>query len=339
MPDPSLHADKVDSRRVSGTSAEYDFHGGVELVCESDRMKKVLSLAERVAPTDTTVLIQGESGTGKEMLARHIHRRSSRARGDFVAINCGALAEGLLESELFGHERGAFTGALERRQGLFELADGGTVFLDEVGEMSPGMQVKVLRVLQSREFRRLGGTLQLSSDVRILAASNRDLGRAVMEDSFRLDLYYRLNVVRLALPPLRDRPRDIPVLAEHFSRSIAASRGLERKGFTPGALGLLAELDWDGNVRELENLVERLALLCDRRVITEEDVLEHRSCDLHELQGDPGDPSADTLDEVKKRHIIRILCRNGGNRGLTARQLGINVKTLYNLVRRFEIEV
>ena len=302
-------------------------------------MKEVISLVERVAPTDTTVLIQGESGTGKEVLARHLHEGSPRAAADFVAINCGALAEALLESELFGHERGAFTGAVERRKGLFELADGGTVFLDEVGEMSSAMQVKVLRVLQSRELRRLGGTTLIDTDARIIAASNKDLHREVREGRFRLDLYYRLNVVLLVVPPLRERIRDIPVLVEQFSRRLAAAEDLELRAFSPGALELLAGFNWEGNVRELENVVERLLLLCERRVVTESDVLEHTKGTIQGRPGGVGTASVDSLEEVKRAHVIRVLRRNGGNRMLTASQLGINVKTLYNLVRRFEIEV
>ena len=339
MPEPPFRVDKAAGRPGRRRRNETAPCGRVELVCESDRMKKVISLAERVAPTDTTVLIQGESGTGKEVLARHLHQGSPRADADFVAINCGALAEALLESELFGHERGAFTGAVERRKGLFELADGGTVFLDEVGEMSSAMQVKVLRVLQSRELRRLGGTTLIDTDARIIAASNKDLHREVREGRFRLDLYYRLNVVLLVVPPLRERIRDIPVLVEQFSRRLAAAESLELRAFSPGALELLAGFSWEGNVRELENVVERLLLLCERRVVTESDVLEHTKGTIQRRSGGAGAASVDSLEEVKRAHVIRVLRHNGGNRMLTASQLGINVKTLYNLVRRFEIEV
>ena len=332
MPEPSFRVDKAAGRLGGRRRNETAPCGRVELVCESDRMKEVVSLAERVAPTDTTVLIQGESGTGKEVLARHLHQGSPRADADFVAINCGALAEALLESELFGHERGAFTGAVE-------LADGGTVFLDEVGEMSSAMQVKVLRVLQSRELRRLGGTTLIDTDARIIAASNKDLHREVREGRFRLDLYYRLNVVLLVVPPLRERIRDIPVLVEQFSSRLTAAEGLELRAFSPGALELLAGFSWEGNVRELENVVERLLLLCERRVVTESDVLEHTKGTVQRRSGGAGAASVDSLEEVKRAHIIRVLRRNGGNRMLTASQLGINVKTLYNLVRRFEIEV
>jgi len=339
VPEPSVRVDKAAGRPAGRRRNETASCGRVELVCESDRMKEVISLVERVAPTDTTVLIQGESGTGKEVLARHLHEGSPRAAADFVAINCGALAEALLESELFGHERGAFTGAVERRKGLFELADGGTVFLDEVGEMSSAMQVKVLRVLQSRELRRLGGTTLIDTDARIIAASNKDLHREVREGRFRLDLYYRLNVVLLVVPPLRERIRDIPVLVEQFSRRLAAAEDLELRAFSPGALELLAGFNWEGNVRELENVVERLLLLCERRVVTESDVLEHTKGTIQGRPGGAGTASVDSLEEVKRAHVIRVLRRNGGNRMLTASQLGINVKTLYNLVRRFEIEV
>ena len=310
----------------------------VEIVCESDSMKKVISLGERVAAADATILIQGESGTGKEVLARHIHQRSPRAGKNFVAINCGALPESLLESELFGHERGAFTGALDRRQGLFEMAGGGTVFLDEVGEMTPSMQVKVLRVLQSREFRRLGGTKLLEADVRILAASNKDLRREVREGRFRIDLFYRLNVVTLQLPPLRERCSDIPGLVAHFSGRMAAGSGLAKREFSPRALEMLAGLHWEGNVRELENLVERLLLLCDGLEITAADITEHLQQETGQLPGEGMAPSSTSLEEVKRAHVSRILSSNGGNKMKTARQLGINVKTLYNLIRRLGIE-
>ncbi|MCH2368370.1 MAG: sigma-54 dependent transcriptional regulator [Planctomycetes bacterium] len=306
----------------------------VELICESDRMKKIISLGERVAASDATILIQGESGTGKEVFARHIHQNSQRAGKCFVAINCGALPESLLESELFGHERGAFTGALDRRQGLFEMAGGGTVFLDEVGEMTPAMQVKVLRVLQSREFRRLGGTKLLEADVRILAASNKDLRSEVREGRFRIDLFYRLNVVTLELPPLRERCSDIPGLVAHFSRRLAVEMGLKEREFSPRALETLAGLHWEGNVRELENLVERLLLLCDRMVISTADITEHLQQEISRLPEETAASSSASLDEAKRAHVSRVLHANGGNKMKTARQLDINVKTLYNLIRR-----
>ncbi len=310
----------------------------VPMVCGSSQMRKVISLAEKVASADATVLIQGESGTGKEVLARHIHQCSSRSTSDFVAINCGALPESLLESELFGHERGAFTGALDRRQGLFEIAGGGTVFLDEVGEMTPAMQVKVLRVLQSGEFRRLGGSGVLKADVRVLAASNRDLQTEVREGRFRLDLYYRLNVVTLELPPLRQRTSDIPALVDHFSARLKGRRGLGECEFSSGALKLLAGLQWEGNVRELENLVERLHLLSNSSIIGSAEIKEHLQHGLCEPVVDEVDSSA-SLEEVKRAHVAKALAANKGNKTKTARQLGINVKTLYNLVRKLGIEV
>ena len=309
----------------------------VRMVCGSPQMRKVVSLAEKVAPADATVLIQGESGTGKEVLARHIHQYSSRSGRNFVAINCGALPESLLESELFGHERGAFTGALDRRQGLFEMAAGGTVFLDEVGEMTPAMQVKVLRVLQSGEFRRLGGSRLLKADVRLLAASNRDLQTEVREGRFRLDLYYRLNVVALELPPLRQRTSDIPALIDHFSARLEGRRGLGECEFSPQALELLAGLQWEGNVRELENLVERLLLLSDSSLIGPAEFREHLQQGLCEPVLEELDSSA-SLEDVKRAHIAKALAKNRGNKTKTARQLGINVKTLYNLVRKLGIE-
>ncbi len=305
----------------------------VQMVCGSPQMRKLVSLAEKVAPADATVLIQGESGTGKEVLARHIHQCSSRSGENFVAINCGALPESLLESELFGHERGAFTGALDRRQGLFEMAEGGTVFLDEVGEMTPAMQAKVLRVLQSGEFRRLGGSRLLKADVRVLAASNRDLQSEVREGRFRLDLFYRLNVVTLELPPLRQRTSDIPALIDHFSGRLEGRRGLGKCEFSSEALELLCGLQWEGNVRELENLVERLLLLSGSSLIGSAEIREQLQQGMCKPAREELDCSA-SLEDVKRAHIARVLAKNAGNKTRTARQLGINVKTLYNLVRK-----
>src|SRR5687767_9484053 len=231
------------------------------IIGNSSLMLQVFEMVETIASTGSTVLITGESGTGKELVARAIHVRSPRSDRPFVAVNCGALTETLLDSELFGHMRGAFTGADGNRKGLIEVADKGTIFLDEIGEMSPMLQVKILRVLQERKFRRVGGTEEVDADIRIIAATNRDLSRMVAEGGFREDLFYRINVIPLRLPPLRDRRDDIPLLAEHFTARFAAQMGKGVSGISGGALALLKAYPWPGNIRELENAIERAVAL------------------------------------------------------------------------------
>lgn len=232
------------------------------MVGEDPAMQRIMRLIEKVAKTDSTVLILGESGTGKEVVARAIHELSPRVKKNMVPVNCGAIPAELLESELFGHIKGAFTGALHARQGRFELANFGSIFLDEIGEMSPILQVKLLRVIQERSFEPVGGTRPLDVDVRIIAATNKDLEKEVAAGRFREDLFYRLNVVPIHLPPLRERPSDIPLLLEHFNARLARTRHRAVKGFTPGAIERLQGYGWPGNVRELENLVERLTVFC-----------------------------------------------------------------------------
>jgi len=246
---------------------DWDSYG--EIVGRSPVFAGALRVARLVAPTDATVLIYGETGTGKEVLARHIHQMSRRA-GRFVAINCGAIPESLLETELFGHEKGAFTGAVGARVGKFEAADGGTVFLDEVGDMSPAMQVKLLRVLQERTFERVGSTRPIRVDVRVIAATNKDLRRLVREGRFREDLFYRLSVVPIELPPLRERPEDIPLLAQHFLEKHRARYGKQAEGFTPRAMRRMQRYPWPGNVRELENVVLRCLALLDGATVIDE---------------------------------------------------------------------
>ena len=342
MPEPSFRVDKAAGRPAERRRNETTSCGRVEVACESELMKEVVSLAERGAPTDTTVLIQGESGTGKEVLARHLHQGSPRAAADFVAINCGALAEALLESELFGHERGAFTGAVERRKGLFELADGGTVFLDEVGEMSSAMQVKVLRVLQSRELRRLGGSTLIDTDARIVAASNKDLHREVREGRFRLDLYYRLNVVLLVVPPLRERIRDIPVLVEQFSRRLPAAEDRELRAFSPDALELLAGFSWEGNVRELENTIERAVVLAREASIGPELIPEAirgvRASDIPKFDLPlEGISFKEVVVGFETQLIEQALMAAGGVQKRAAEMLGIKPTTLNEMIKRRRI--
>ncbi len=307
------------------------------IITQSERMHRILEIAQTVAPTESTVLIQGESGTGKELIAKRIHVRSKRERRPFVEVNCGALPENLLESQLFGHEKGSFTGASQRQIGLFEVADKGTIFLDEIGEMSLDMQVKLLRVLQFKEFRRVGGSDVVKVDVRVIAATNKDLSEAVSDGSFRADLFYRLNVICLQVPPLRERLEDVSALVEHFRERLSRDRDYVPKRFPNEAIAQLRKYRWTGNIRELENAVERLILLAKGDVVEVSDVAEH----LGKISGNSLEsPFAThlTLNEVKRIHIENTLRANGGNKMKTARILQINVKTLYNLIKSLDIE-
>ena len=291
-------------------------------------MRQMLDLVRQVAPSNATVLLQGESGTGKELVARAVHAWSNRANKPFIALNCAALPESLLEAELFGHEKGSFTGALSRRQGRFELADGGTLFLDELGEMSAQVQVKLLRVLQGGEFERVGGTQTLKVDTRIVAATNKDLKTEVESGRFREDLYYRLNVISLQLPPLRDRREDIPLLAQHFIASYAEKNGKRLTGLTRDALSALMGWRWPGNVRELENAIERAVVLCRGDAIALEDLPPH----IRESEPDPRQiviPIGTPLEEVEKRLIQETLTATRGDKRLAAQLLGIATRTIY----------
>ncbi len=295
----------------------------------------ILELAETVAPTDSTVLITGESGTGKEVLARFIHRISNREDGPFISINCGALPENLLESELFGHVKGSFTGAVKDKDGLLVAARGGTFFLDEVGEMSPSLQVKLLRALQEREIVPVGATRTVDIDVRIIAATNRDLEEEMRRNAFRSDLYYRLNVISLHMPPLRDREDDIPLLAEHFLGQ------LEREGarleLDEEALARLRAYDWPGNVRELENALERAGVLAGGKSIGVEH-LPDRVVDppARRLVDDRGTGNP-TLDTVERAYVLWVLESEGGNKARAAEVLGIDPSTLYRKLNRYGV--
>jgi len=313
---------------------------GWDPIARNSEMKRILALASRIAPTSSTVLIQGESGTGKEVLARFIHARSNRSSGPFVAVNCAALPETLLESELFGHEKGAFTGAVGRKKGKFELADTGTILLDEISEMAPAVQAKLLRVLQEREVDRVGGQSPVRVDVRVLATTNRDLQAHVTEGNFRQDLFYRLNVVPILIPPLRSRPDDIGALARHFLEQTAARNGLPRKGLPPKSEEMLKRMPWPGNVRELENLMERTTLLVDGEDVQPAD-LEF----LVDLRGASPPESAPrdngevmTLREVEKSMIFRALDTHQGNRTRASEVLGISVRTLRNKLQEYRKE-
>ncbi len=306
------------------------------VVGSSASMKAVLEDLLRVAPSRASVLITGESGTGKELMAAAIHRNSPRAQGPFVKLHCAALAETLLESELFGHERGAFTGAVSRRDGRFKQADGGTLLLDEVGEIAPSVQIKLLRFLQEHEFERVGGNETLRVDVRIVAATNRDLPRRVTDGLFREDLYYRLNVFSLHVPPLREHPSDIPLLATHFLQQRAAENGKEIEGFTPEAMALLTHHAWPGNVRELENAVERAVVMARGKVILPEDLPATVSVRAAEAQ-EPRVPGA-SLAELERWAILRTLEATGGSTSRAAEILGISVRTIQYRLREYAEE-
>ena len=342
-PDELLHRieraveDKALRRENENLRAQVRERFGLEgLIASSAEMVQVLDLVERVAPTDATVLIRGESGTGKELIAKALHHASQRAEGRFVAINCGALPEPLLESEIFGHVKGAFTGAGANKKGLFEEAHGGTLFLDEIGEMTPGLQVKLLRALQSGEVRPVGSTQFITVDARVVAATNRDLEPMIRQGSFREDLFYRLNVIPIVLPPLRDRREDIPLLAEHFLARFAQRQGRVLR-LSAGATERLLRYAWPGNVRELENAMERLAILARDETIEPADLPAHVGAGLA-LGAAPGLAAEQTLAEAERAHIIQILERYGWNHSRAAEALGIGRTTLWRKLKDYGIE-
>jgi DNA-binding NtrC family response regulator len=306
-----------------------------QIVGESPGMREVFRLIERVGPTGKAVLIQGESGTGKELVARALQQCSLRSKKPFVTINCAALPEQLVESELFGHEKGSFTGATATKAGLFEVADGGTLFIDEIGELPTSLQPKLLRVLEDGSLRRVGSHQERRVDVRLIAATNRDLMTEVEEGRFREDLYYRINVMSLVLPPLRERPQDIPLLIEHY---LGPDCELE-----PEARGALENYDWPGNVRQLINALERAMILAEDNTITLEDL--PREVARHaRVETPPGtavlDTATDTrkLDDLQRAHIVAVLEQEQGNKARTARVLGIHRRKLYRLLDRYGIE-
>ena len=303
-----------------------------DIVGKNYKMQEIFELIRTVADSDASVLILGESGTGKELIARAIHYSSHRAEKPFVSVSCSALPESLLESELFGYEKGAFTGAVRDKPGRFEEANKGTLFLDEVGEMKPETQLHLLRVLQEREIRRLGGTGVIKVDVRIIAATNKDLERAVKEGSFREDLYYRLNVVTIQLPPLREREDDIPLLAERFLMKYNIKNNKNLEGISPKAIALLVQYHWPGNVRELENAIERAVVITKHRIIQIEDLPPH----IQSFQESKGIQPR-KLKEVEKEHIQHTLEENKWNISKTSKVLGIDRSTLYKKIRQYEL--
>jgi DNA-binding NtrC family response regulator len=301
-----------------------------EIIGQSEAMQEIFEMIAKVAPTDSTVLITGESGTGKELIAKAIHANSPRCYKPFIAVSCAALPESILESELFGYEKGAFTGAEKTKRGRFELAHGGTLFLDEVGEMSLKTQVDLLRVLQDRAITRLGGQELIQVDVRILAATNRDLKRAIQERTFREDLYYRLNVITIHVPPLRERKEDIPLLVDAFIKKHSLAMNREQPKVSPSAMRLLMEYDWPGNVRELENVIERALVIGRGREITPDDLPFQKK----EI---PAERYPTSLKMVEKLHIERILRETGWNIRKAAKLLEIDRQTLYNKIKKYNI--
>ena len=310
---------------------QYSFH---DIISKNARMLELFELIREVASLKSTVLIQGESGTGKELIARAIHFSGCRAHEPFVGVSCAALAETLLESELFGHERGSFTGATGQKKGKFELADGGSIFLDEIGDISPKLQMDLLRVLQERRFYRVGGTEELEVDVRVIAATHRDLAEAVAEDRFREDLYYRLNVITIKIPPLRERREDIPLLVQHFIDRLAHELSRTVEGISEDALRLLINHDWPGNVRELENTIERAMVTCRSRLLTLDDFSFLEQARPRPVWEAPVDM---TLEDLETRAIAAMLQRTQGNIKEAATRLGIDRSTLYDRIRKHKI--
>jgi len=308
----------------------------LETVGKSASIQNILTMIEKIAPTTATVLIQGESGTGKELVARQLHYQSNRALKPFVIVNCGALQESLLESELFGHEKGSFTGAIVQKTGLAELAHGGTLFLDEIGEMAINIQAKVLRFLQEGEFYRIGGKRPIKVDVRVISATNRNLETEVKAERFREDLYYRLNTITLRMPPLRERRADIPLLVQYFLDHSRFGNTAKIKKIDPRVIDCFLNYDWPGNIRELQNIIERLKILAEKNEIRFEDLpLNIR---VPEIKRESTEFSINLpLEEVEKNHILRSLAYHDGNKTKTAHSLGVTIKTLYNKLHRYGI--
>jgi transcriptional regulator with GAF, ATPase, and Fis domain len=309
---------------------EQQRYGTLVGACEG--MRDVYRRVDKVAPTDITVLLEGETGTGKELIAREIHRRSARANGPFLTLNCGAIPESLLETELFGHVRGAFTGAVAARVGRFQAASGGTLLLDEVGEMTPGLQVKLLRALEEKQVTRVGDTRPEAVDIRVVAATHRVLEDEVRRGAFREDLFYRLNTLSLRLPPLRERGDDVLVLARYFLGLFTAEYKTRARGFSPQALAAMRKHAWPGNVRELKNRIQRGVLLAERPLLRPEDL------ELSAEDAAPVLPLARAREEFQRRYIEQILERNGGNRTHAARELGVDPRTVFRFLEKLEAE-
>jgi DNA-binding NtrC family response regulator len=325
-----------------------DDESGYELLGKSAAMEELRALIRKVARTQATVLIQGESGTGKELVARALYRQSPRATAPFIKLNCAAVPENLIESEFFGHEKGAFTGAMNKREGRFELAHTGTILLDEISEISPTVQAKLLRVLQEREFERVGGNRTIKVDVRVIATTNRRLEESVERKEFRQDLYFRLNVVPIVIAPLRERKEDIPILADQFRHRFARKHGMEVKGISSEAMKMLTDHSWPGNVRELQNVLERAVILCSEGGVLEPVHLgmvpagaigsSSTGVPASLPVSTPGTGEFLTLNELEKRHILAALQRSKGNRTHAAKMLSISIRTLRNKLNEYNFK-
>jgi two-component system NtrC family response regulator len=315
----------------------YTFHH--QIIYGSPRMEEVMGLVARVAPSQATVLIRGESGTGKELVANAIHYASPRSEKPLVKVSCAAIPEALLESELFGHEKGAFTGAIQKRLGRFEEADGGTLFLDEIGELSPGIQVKLLRILQEKEFQRVGSNVSLKADVRVITATHRNLEEAMKKGIFREDLYYRLNVISVQLPPLRERKEDLPLLIDHFLKKYSAKNQKSVADVSREARTLLLRYPYPGNVRELENLIERAVVLCRGDVVSTQDLPYHLREERSEKSWEPGKEKTlpESLDEMERAMIVKALAEHQGIQTRAAESLGISERVLRYKIKKYRI--
>jgi DNA-binding NtrC family response regulator len=337
----ALRSSEIESENIRLQKELDDKYGLENLVGSSPPMQQVFDVIRQAAPTQATVLIQGESGTGKELVAQAVHRLSTRSKGPFVAVHCAALAPALLESELFGHEKGAFTGATGRRRGRFEMADGGTLFLDEVSEIEASVQVKLLRVLEERSFERVGGDETLEVDIRLIAATNQDLKARVAEGKFREDLFFRLDVVNVTLPPLRERVEDIPLLCDSFLREFSRANAKPIDGLTSDAMNLLTAYAWPGNVRELRNTIEKMVVLAKGEKLTARDVPSRIRDEAREAAGKARPAGAEALKGgeslagIEKRMIEEALRRHGGNRTRAAAALGISRRTLHRKLRQY----
>jgi two-component system, NtrC family, response regulator AtoC len=327
-------------QRVESLEIQLNERYGLEHITgESEAMLQLFDVVRQAAPTQASVLIQGPSGTGKELVAKAIHRLSTRSKGPFVAVHCAALSASLLESELFGHEKGAFTGAESQRKGRFEMADGGTLFLDEISEIDPSIQVKLLRVLEERTFERVGGQQPIDVDIRVIAATNRDLRDYVAQGKFREDLFFRLNVVDIPLPSLRERDGDVPLLITRFLKEFAEKNGKNVDGITPEAVAVLQRYEWPGNVRELRNTIEKMVVLCRGDKLTVRDVPPNirAACDASVPSGRTVSLTGGSLADTEERKIRAVLAKNKGNKAKAAQELGISRRTLHRKLREYNL--
>ena len=342
----ALRSRDVESENLNLHKQLDDKYGLDNIVGNSRKMHQVFEVIRQVAPTQATVLIQGESGTGKELVAHALHRLSTRSKGPFVAVHCAALTPSLLESELFGHEKGAFTNAVSRRRGRFEMADGGTLFLDEISEIDSAVQVKLLRVLEEHKFERVGGDETLDIDLRLLVATNKNLRAVVDAGGFREDLFFRLDVVNIDLPPLRERVDDIPVLCDHFLKEFSAQNAKEITGITSDAINILSAYHWPGNVRELRNTIEKMVVLARSRKLTARDIPQNIRAGVSPRETAPPPPAGDsdtapgiaTLADAERQMIYALLKKHGNNRTKAAKELGISRRTLHRKLNRYREE-